>query len=389
MKYRIIIILMILLAAFSACQPASEPQSFMMAVDWRYTAMPEYRTEEYFLGALLAIKELGAGMFMISPGDIEPPDASRELISQVLGEDYLWYPAMGNHELEDQAYIDYLRAINAGEKSLPNIVRKGPVGCEETTYAFEVGDCHIAVLNQYFDGVSDIGTDGNMVPELLAWLEEDLKSTTKPFIFVAGHEPLVSMPDMGNGRIRHQGDSLDKYPQSAARFLQLMRKYNVTAYLTGHTHNTSIGRINGVWQIDAGHARGTEGLFPDVVFNQIYERMQLPDNKNRSEESVLMDYFKGQEYNLKKVLDYAGLTGDVGYKKISDTAAFPLLLEFYRNYRDNDSLRRQYDEDFEASGLLTQSSFVRIVLEKPVRAEVYRNDARGGQYQLTYTEILN
>ena len=64
------------------------------------------------------------------------------------------------------------------------------------------------------------------------------------------------MPDMDNGRVRHKGDSLDAHPENARRFVELMRQHHVTAYLTAHTHNTSATNIGGVWQIDAGHARG-------------------------------------------------------------------------------------------------------------------------------------
>jgi len=390
MKCRFPLFVMLALLVFNACQPVPEsPQSFIMAVDWRYTATKDYHSDEYFLGALKAIDKVGKGMFLISPGDAEPLDASRDLISQVLGDDYLWYNAVGNHELDDTVHINYLRRLNRGGDKLPNVVRKGPPGCQETTYSFEIADCHIVVLNQYFDGKSDTGTDGDMVPELLEWLEEDLKNTTKPFIFVAGHEPLVAIPDMDNGRIRHQGNSLDKYPGNAAKFHELMRKYNVTAYLTGHTHSASIAKINGVWQIDGGHARGVENLFPEFIYEQMHSRIELPENADRSVEDVIADYFKGQEYNLKKVLDYAGLTGEVGYKEISDAAAFPLLLRFYNDSRDNANLRQQYIETYHATWHLTKSTFIRIILENPVKAEVYRNDGLGGPYHLTYTEYLD
>jgi len=35
-----------------------------------------------------------------------------------------------------------------------------------------------------------------------------------------------------------------------------LKQYSVTAYLCGHTHNFSAIQIDGVWQIDVGHARG-------------------------------------------------------------------------------------------------------------------------------------
>ena len=56
--------------------------------------------------------------------------------------------------------------------------------------------------------------------------------------------------------MRHKGDNLDKYPETSFRFQELMREFKVAAYFCGHTHNFSYARINGIWQIDAGHARG-------------------------------------------------------------------------------------------------------------------------------------
>jgi NADH:ubiquinone oxidoreductase subunit 5 (subunit L)/multisubunit Na+/H+ antiporter MnhA subunit len=72
----------------------------------------------------------------------------------------------------------------------------------------------------------------------------------------ADSQPIVAAPDMDNGRVRHKGDSLDAHSASARRFLDLMRRHGVKAYLTSHTHNTSVTNLGGVWQIDSGHARG-------------------------------------------------------------------------------------------------------------------------------------
>ena len=88
------------------------------------------------------------------------------------------------------------------------------------------------------------------------WLAADLAANHQPVVFVVGHEPIVAVPDMDNGRVRHRGDSLDAHPENAQRFVDLLRQHRVTAYLTAHTHNTSVTNIAGVWQLDCGHARG-------------------------------------------------------------------------------------------------------------------------------------
>jgi len=115
---------------------------------------------------------------------------------------------------------------------------------------------HFVVINEYYDGNSDVGTDGDICKSLYKWLKDDLEANSKPFVFVFGHEPLVSIPDIDSGRHRHIKDSLNAHPKNSHRFQQLLREYKVVAYICGHTHNTSFAKINGLWQLDAGHTRG-------------------------------------------------------------------------------------------------------------------------------------
>ncbi len=232
--------------------------------------LPVYAGSNYFVGACEAIRDIGPGDFMVSPGDIDPPDQVRKTLDAVLGEDYVWYPVVGNHELEKPEYMSYLRMYNKGGVMLPGIVHGGPSGAVETCYSFDHGNAHCVVINQYYDGKRDDALDGEVPEPLYNWLEDDLKNTGKKFIFVFGHEPLVSSPDLDNGRVRHRGDSLDKYPESSHRFWQLMRKHKVVAYFCGHTHNTSVCKINGIWQIDAGHARGQGDPGARSTFMQIH-----------------------------------------------------------------------------------------------------------------------
>jgi hypothetical protein len=174
---RLFVYVFITLIFLARCTPNNDQSNFtfVAACDMRYFAMEEYRSSEWTIGGFEAIKKYGQGEFMISPGDVEPPWATRELIDQVFGKDYLWYPGVGNHDLEDEKYMEYLRALNNDGNKLPNVVRLGPTGSEETTYSFDYGNSHFVNLNLYYDGKTDNGTDGDVVPELLEWLENDLK----------------------------------------------------------------------------------------------------------------------------------------------------------------------------------------------------------------------
>lgn len=73
-----------------------------------------------------------------------------------------------------------------------------------------------------------------------------------------GHQPIESLPDMDSGEHqRHPGESVSADPVRAAQFAALLKRFNVRAYICGHTHDTSVVKLaSGVWQCDSGHARG-------------------------------------------------------------------------------------------------------------------------------------
>ena len=152
----------------------------------------------------------------------------------------------------------WLRSFTVSE--LEDILSWGPAGAEETTYSFDRANVHFVVLNQYYDGVSDTGViEGDVSAELLEWLVTDLEAYAKPVVFVFGHEPAYPQPDEENGRERHFGNCLDFFPGNRDQFWNTLAEFGVSAYICGHTHNYSAVKINGVWQIDAGHARGYAG----------------------------------------------------------------------------------------------------------------------------------
>jgi len=224
----------------------------------------------HFRGICETIREGGQGDFMISVGDLDPPAKTYTTIQEYIHPDYTWYPVVGNHELESSLFMEWLRAFNAGGFNLPNIVNAGPSGCMETTYSFDYGNAHFIVLNEYCNGVSDTATDGDIGDALYDWLVEDLEKNSKQVIFVFGHEPAYPMPDTESGRIRHEADSLNKYEANRDRFWNALVTHRVIAYICGHTHNYSVVNINGVWQVDSGHARGTGDKGAKSTFIMIY-----------------------------------------------------------------------------------------------------------------------
>ena len=236
----------------------SSTLSFAITADMRFYSGPgPYDTPQYFRGATEAIAALGGGDFMVSVGDSDPPGNVLWTITQTLGTSYTWYPVVGNHELPGMGYEDspgdnlnWLNHYDYGP------VNPGPTGCPTTTYSFDHSNAHFVVLNEYCDSEGDDATLGDVPDHLYDWLEADLNNTNQAHIFVFGHEPAYPQPDADNGRMRHAGDSLNQYPANRDRFWKLLQDRQITAYICGHTHNYSAVKINGVWQLDVGHARG-------------------------------------------------------------------------------------------------------------------------------------
>ncbi len=254
-----------------------DPFTFAITADMRWYAGPgAYDTPQYFRGAVEAIAGLGDTAFMVSPGDIDPPSGVLWTITHALGVTYTWYPVVGNHELPLQgsepytgANMVWLRGYDYG------VVNPGPSGCPTTTYSFDYQNAHFVMLNEYCDISGDTITDGDVPDHLYDWLAADLSATHQVHVFVFGHEPAYPQPDADNGRLRHLGDSLDQYPAHRDRFWNLLKDAGVVAYICGHTHNYSAVNVDGVWQLDVGHARGLGDTGARSTFMLIHVRSAM------------------------------------------------------------------------------------------------------------------
>jgi hypothetical protein len=297
-----LICLTLLVLALPPTRAAGPAFAFVVASDMRQWAGPgAYDTPDYFRGAVEAIGGRGPGELMLSPGDIDPVGGVYWTITSTLGSDYAWFPIVGNHELPGAgnesspgANMAWLRAYDYdanGPGMPPDLVRAGPAGCPETTFSFDYGNAHFVVLNQYCDESGDTATDGDVPDHLYDWLVADLAATDREHIFVFGHEPAFPQPDADNGRLRHENDSLNKYPAHRDRFWAFLSMPRVRAYFCGHTHNYSAVQIDGVWQIDAGHARGMGDTGAPSTFLIVHvDGPQVRFEAYRDEHDGLYDY---------------------------------------------------------------------------------------------------
>ena len=392
MIVRTLVVLLLVAAAtpLLQAQQSNDPFSFIVSSDQREHATQEFRTHVYTLGGYEAINSVGKGSFMIVLGDIDPPSATRDLIASVLGKDYLWYPVIGNHDLEVEANTEYLRAMNRGTNGLPHVLRKGPSGCEETTYTFDWNDVHFVVLNVYYDGKKDNKTDGNIVPELMSWLEDDLKQNTQKRLLVFGHEPIYPFLDMDNGTVRHLNDALDKYPDNAQKFHRLLAKYHVTAYFSGHTHTAFYANINGLWLFSSGHIYGQEDRYnPEKLFSVLAKHVDAGLKQGISVDSSLVRFYRADDKEIKKLVFNLGILKVKTYKDLTDEQAIRVLAQLYSDSHNSPDGISKYSKLFWTNTEWRKSTFLKVsVGPQSGTVEIYRDKDFMGNYGLRDRVIL-
>ncbi|MBM3887770.1 MAG: hypothetical protein FJ279_04755 [Planctomycetes bacterium] len=225
---------------------------FIVLSDVEAACDPERDSVQYFPGVAAAVREAGQGDFLVAVGDISPARELDRMIRAAMGDGYPWYFVVGNHDVKEK----HLSWLKSRAETLPGVVRRGPRNSEETTYSFDHKGVHFVVINQYYSGLSDDEDWSDICPSLYDWLEQDLAGNSGKRIFVFGHEPVASIPDADNGLVTHEETNLSRHEKNAYRFWRLLRDKGVTAYVCGHTDTFSWAKFNGVWQINAGHARG-------------------------------------------------------------------------------------------------------------------------------------
>ena len=238
----------------------------------------------------MQIHSKGQGAFQISVGDLadkdgQTPQCLRDLIDSHWGSASVWWPVVGNHDSHAPSSMTWIRAEyetgNGARRPLKNLVtRAGPTGSAATTYSWDYRNVHFIVLNEYWNGEtvpgSDVAIDGDVVPALREWLEDDLTADQQPFIFVFGHAP--AFPEY-----RHIGNSLDINPANRDAFWQVLQEYHVQAFISGHIHFYYKQPRDGVYQIVDGCAgrSNDQQTYLDVVVGQEQAQIRVWQNNAR------------------------------------------------------------------------------------------------------------
>lgn len=373
-----------------SCSSTSDKDfSFIISSDHRNHTTEQFRTKEYTITGYEAIKNVGQGSFMAVVGDLDPPQATRDLMDKVFGKDYPWYVVRGNHD-RDEASMEYLRSLNRDDKSFLHVVSKGPSGSAETTYSYDWNDVHFVMLNLFFDGKTDNAKEANVVPELLAWLEEDLKKNKKEHVFVFGHKPLFSVLDIDNGTQRHVGEVLDKFPDNSLKFQQLLLKYHVTAYVSGHTHAASYANINGLWILNSGHIYGLEDTYiPKLLFAAISKEIEKGKSSGVNESKALANVLAADNEEVKKIIYTLDPIPGKEDSDLTDDQTLKALTGFYSEYRKGGASAKAIDDRFWKNAGWRASTFLKVKISGGTGlVEFYRDKDFTGNYALLHSVVL-
>ena len=169
--------------------------------------------------------------FMVITGDFPHLTQTETTIDNVLGSSFLWYPVIGNHEMDDLTN-DFNVIRDTKVPSLPNIVNHGPTGSVNTTYSFDYENSHFVVVNPFWDGASnDHTSEGDISTALNTWVNSDLAANDETHNFVFIHTPAYPAN-------RHVGEDLDAPANQSRRnaFVATLNANDVETLFAGHTH---------------------------------------------------------------------------------------------------------------------------------------------------------
>jgi len=265
--------------------------------DWSFLGMADTRNGDGLQAALeWATRNLNQPepAFLIHGGDLDPLPRTDDIITAYFGKPF--FPTMGNHEKDDDRSYFYQSFYQAGR--MPYLVDTTFIESQEgraLCYSFAYQNACFIVLDQYYN--TPFRSQGEIDTEQMQWLEKQLLGNVYPYVFVIGHEP--AYPKSWQ---RNFGDCLDRSPEDRDRFWELLVRYQVTAYLCGHTHSYLIQNIKNVWHIDMGQCLALDYhnkfLNFTVSDDSIQVRTYYPDGQ-------LHDQFSLMPRNLSNPVELA------------------------------------------------------------------------------------
>ena len=150
--------------------------------------------------------------------------------------------------------------------------------------------------------------------------------------------------------------------------------------------------INGLWQIDTGHSRGLEGISPEAYFPDVMIGISKNIQEGMTVNEAARQFYihHANQKDLRKGLEYMELSNGLGYKKLDLDLAAKGLKKFYYEMKKSEKSSQELEKLFWKNANYAASTFIKFYVgKKQVKAEIYRDDGRGGEYTMKKTLILN
>jgi len=245
--------LLIALAVAAVC-PAAERWRFIMTCDSRGDVVSG--VNEQILSEIAHETVRQDVDFIIYPGDLVY--GARLKPSHFESNLWRWIQAMrpvydagipvyvcrGNHEVgdmwdaepnqlpnpKDNYSLRWLHVFGNPELSDQKLPDNGPANARHMSYSVAHKNALVIAVDQYG------GIKHKLAHQVdQAWLDSQLKSNTRPHVFVFGHEPAF--------RLVHP-DCLDDYPAQRDRFWYSLQSAGVRMYFCGHDHFYNHARVD-------------------------------------------------------------------------------------------------------------------------------------------------
>jgi hypothetical protein len=160
------------------------------------------------------------------------------------------YVVRGNHEdgINVLPLPELLTAYLASPPAAA-MPANGPPGEERLTYSVTHKGAKFIALDEYYphDGVKETINQ--------TWLDEQLTTDTRPFMFVVGHAPAYNVTDVNDEYIL----GIASHPRERDTFWNSLVQHHVLAYFCGHVHAYIRAESQGVQQVLVGNG----GAQPD------------------------------------------------------------------------------------------------------------------------------
>lgn len=225
------------------------------------------------------------------------------------------YVIRGNHEDGgDNIPVPALLSAYKATAAVGLMPTNGPPGEQKLTYSVTHKGAKFISLDEYYPhyGVKETVNQ--------TWLDEQLRTDTRPFMFVTGHSPAYNVSGIDEEYVL----SIAAHPAQRDIFWKSLLDHNVSAYFCGHVHTYVRTEANGLQQVLVGNGGAEQDSFSPSDVDPVLTLEYPMHAVNASDQKfgyllVTVHEDTGTWDAVEKLLDIPTNTWEIG-----DTFSYPI-----------------------------------------------------------------